>query len=263
MTRVNREPPDFRAFHESIAAELEMVRNRVRNLIRDRHWLTDGEYKETVLRSVIRRHLPISMVIGRGFVIGEHDVSTQIDVLIVDGDAPVLFQEGDLMIVTPDAVRAVIEVKTRLQAGGYADAFNKLGAIAAMCDSPRGGSVWTGLFVFEDDQVDDTVVLKALAGSARVTNGHVQCVASGPSRFVRYWDDATGTLPGITNPFWRSYEIRNLAPSYFVGNLMSNLAGNSRHAHDYAWFPEIGGKEMHKRFQIQVDSDEPEECQRR
>lgn len=32
------------------------------------------------------------------------------------------------------------------------------------------------------------------------------------------------------------------------------------HACEYAWFPEIGGNEMHTRFEIQVDGQEPEEC---
>lgn len=70
--------PDFRSFHRSIVNEMDAMKNRVRHLIQDRHWLTDGEFKETILRSVIRRHLPDSMIIGRGFVVGRNRVSTQI-----------------------------------------------------------------------------------------------------------------------------------------------------------------------------------------
>ena len=191
MARANHEPPDFRAFHQSIAAELASAKNQVRNLIQDRHWLTDGEHKEAVLRSVIRRHLPSSMTMGTGFVVTKDDVSTQIDILIIDGRSPVLFREGDLMIVTPDAVRAVIEVKTELSRTVYKKALKTLGRIKAMCNQFVSDEVWTGLFVYEEGEVNDSTVLKALANSGRTANGRVDCVSCGLNRFVRYWDNYT------------------------------------------------------------------------
>lgn len=258
MARANHQPPDFRAFHKSIAAELKFAKDRVRDLIRDRHWQTDGEHKEAVLRSVIRRHLPNSMIMGTGFVVSEQSVSTQIDILIVHGSLPVLFREGHLMIVTPEAVRAVIEVKTRLETTKYTKTIKKLKRIAVMCDPVRGNRVWTGLFAYENDSLDDAAILKPLACSESGTHGCVHCVTAGADRFVRYWDNDEGTPQPMPNPFWRSYKIRDLAPSYFVGNLMSELVGG--HDNEYAWFPERGGKETYKRFQIQVGSEEPERC---
>ena len=103
---------DFLAYHQSLAAELNAVKDRVRHLIR--HWPTDGSFKESVLRSVLRRHLPESLFIGTGFIVTATDCSTQIDLLIVDKEHPRLFWDGDLIIVTPEAVKAVIEVKTGL-----------------------------------------------------------------------------------------------------------------------------------------------------
>ena len=104
--------PDFLAYHRSLAAELNAVKDRVRYLIR--HWPTDGSFKESILRSVLKRHLPESVFIGTGFIATATDCSKQIDVLIVDKDHPRLFWDGELIIVTPEAVRAVIEVKTGL-----------------------------------------------------------------------------------------------------------------------------------------------------
>jgi hypothetical protein len=103
--------PDFASYHRSVGDELFATKDRIRNLVR--HWPTDGEHTEAALRSVLRRILPPSLVIGRGFVVGPDAASTQADILIVDGAKPTLFRDGDLLIVTPDAVRAVIEVKTR------------------------------------------------------------------------------------------------------------------------------------------------------
>jgi hypothetical protein len=59
--------PDFLAFHRSLCDELKAIKDRVRNLIQ--HWPTDGAFKESALRSVLRRHLPESVYIGTGFVV--------------------------------------------------------------------------------------------------------------------------------------------------------------------------------------------------
>jgi hypothetical protein len=56
-------------YFRSITLELQALKNRVRHFIRDKHWLTDGEWKESVLRAVLRRHLPQSIGVGTGFVI--------------------------------------------------------------------------------------------------------------------------------------------------------------------------------------------------
>ena len=49
----------------SLSNELSSLKNRVRNFIQGEHWLTDGEWKESVLRSFLRRNLPKSVEIGR------------------------------------------------------------------------------------------------------------------------------------------------------------------------------------------------------
>ncbi len=77
------------------------------------HFQTDGEYKEAALRTVLRRHLPLSLIVGRGFVVTPHDSSSQLDLLIVDGSKPTLFRDGDLVFVTPDCVRPLSRSKPR------------------------------------------------------------------------------------------------------------------------------------------------------
>ena len=63
----NRQHPDYAAFHRSVSEELYSVKDRIRNLVS--HWATDGESKEVALRSVLRRHLPASVIVGRGFIV--------------------------------------------------------------------------------------------------------------------------------------------------------------------------------------------------
>lgn|GEM_PF-6627972 len=60
---------NIKAYHESVTDELDAIKNRIRNLVT--HWATDGEWKEAALRSVLRRHLPSSVFVGRGFVMGK------------------------------------------------------------------------------------------------------------------------------------------------------------------------------------------------
>ena len=105
--------PDYTSYHKSLTDELYSIKDRIRNLVK--HWPTDGESKEAVLRSLLRKLLPESVIVGRGFIVASDRSSTQIDVLIVDARKPTLFRDGDLLIVTPDAVLGVIEVKTRLR----------------------------------------------------------------------------------------------------------------------------------------------------
>ena len=49
---------DIKKFYESVTAELMSVKDRVRNLIGNAHWLSDGRYKEAILKTIIGRFLP-------------------------------------------------------------------------------------------------------------------------------------------------------------------------------------------------------------
>ena len=111
---------DFIAYQESITGELRVTKNRVRNLIGQAHWQTDGEHKETILRQVLSAHLPESVRVGKGFICypeqycGHRKASYQIDILITNKNYPTLMKEGDLVLVTAETVEAIIEVKSRL-----------------------------------------------------------------------------------------------------------------------------------------------------
>lgn len=67
--------------YRSVSAELLSLKNRVRNYIEDSHWQTDGEWKESVLRSVLSRHIPETAKIGRGFVISQSYYYSDISIL--------------------------------------------------------------------------------------------------------------------------------------------------------------------------------------
>lgn len=247
----NHHPPYFEAYHRSITEELHSLKNRIRDLAR--HWPTDGEHKEVALRSVLRRHLPETCHVGRGFVVTPNRTSQQIDVLVIDANAPTLFRDGDLFIVTPGAVKAIIEVKTRVRGdAAIRAALQPLAQNASLCHEHwLRPQLWTGLFVYEGGADHESLLIQ-LAHTKRQTGYAVDCIASGRRTFVRHWERLGGC--------WRSYELENLAPSYFIGNLLLSLGGSEMSEADFAWFPIQNGKEPYRRFEIGPDDTAPRAC---
>ena len=177
-------------YFESLTAELDALKNRVRNFIHDRSWLEDGEWKESVLRAFLRRNLPKSAQVGRGHVITESEISKQIDILIYDSTKPLLFQDGDLVFAPPDAVLGVIEVKTSLNSASFKEAVEFLSAQSELIRSRSTFCRVFGLFSYEDRTrgINDTlaIIKKAVNGQgSRIIN----LICLGQSKFIRYWNE--------------------------------------------------------------------------
>jgi len=60
--------PNRNRYLASLSAELRAQATRVRDLIGDRHWLSDGHHKEYLLKDMLARHVPSSVAVSRGFV---------------------------------------------------------------------------------------------------------------------------------------------------------------------------------------------------
>ena len=60
---------DTKKYFESLSLECDALKDRVKNFIADSHWLTDGEWKESVLRSMIKRSISSTVGVGRGFIV--------------------------------------------------------------------------------------------------------------------------------------------------------------------------------------------------
>ena len=93
---------------------------RLDYLIGRDHWLSVGNYKEELLRSLIKNLLPKRYEVSTGFILslnenGEQLKSKQQDIIIWDSnDFSAIFRDGDFVILPPEACRAVIEVKSTL-----------------------------------------------------------------------------------------------------------------------------------------------------
>jgi hypothetical protein len=118
-------------FGESLTSKVDLLGR----LIGDSHYPSLGQYKERLLADAIRGFLPRTVEVGTGFVMFPHAdmdppaggqfhdplnnsafaMSRQCDILIYDvAKYPAIFRDRDFVVIRPEAVRAVIEVKGSL-----------------------------------------------------------------------------------------------------------------------------------------------------
>lgn len=251
---------DFLKYHKSIAAEMLAVKDRVRHLIGDRHWLTDGEHKEAILRRVLRNHAAQSLEIGRGFVCARDETSRQIDVLVAFRNKPALFRDGETLLVTPDAVSAVVEVKSQLSGAEFDEALEKVADDIQVIRAAGNTACVAGLFVFESLR-HNSAHRRILSSVQRACRGEadriVNWIAAGPDLFVRFWADAAAVNGDVGQPVWHSYHLTDLSHAYFISNVVWDACPNLDRRMHYAWFPVEGGKELHRQSYIGLNDDTP------
>lgn len=229
-------------YHQNTTRELIALKDNVRNLIE--HWGEDGRYKEAVLKNMIQRFLPEKYIIATGFVIkptnarGEHKPSKQIDLLIYDNESPVIFKEGDFVILTPDGVRAIIEVKANLQNQNVTQVVNQANANGKFIfdgKEDKSQLFFNGIFSFESAGLNTDLfarqITEANALSERNRNYKkfkVNHISLNENWFVKYWPDED--LPHSV------YDIQNLSFSFFISNLIDFLASSSVRKNNFIWF---------------------------
>ena len=113
----------------SFAAKIDLLSTILQNA----HYPSIGKYKENLLIKTIKEYLPEKYKVATGFVLFVHEatenrklqtgfdplnmgsycVSKQCDILIYDASTiPVVFKDDDFVILRPESVKAVIEVKS-------------------------------------------------------------------------------------------------------------------------------------------------------
>ncbi len=262
-------PGNARLFQESITRELTVVKDRVRNLIGNAHWGEEGRFKEAVLKNILRQFLPKNLSVGTGFILkatGENDndnvLSAQLDIIVYDNTLPVLFSEGDFVITTLQNVRAIIEVKSRLNVTTLRDAIQQFEeSISSFSNQinrpffnvagrprpiPNKRRVFTGIFAFEfDGNINSPIIDTSLIDSARIVNH----ISLGQDYFIKFWKqaDANKLAKAVQcqSDFYNVYELYDLSFSYFISNLIDITSGG---LNDRYWFsfPIEGTKEMQR-----------------
>lgn len=142
------------AYLSSWADELRARADRVRQLIGDAHWPSDGHHKEAILHEFLSRYLYAGACVSNGFVrspAAEQNCSPEIDVLVSDSRRhPPLFSEGSLQIVSPSGVIGHISVKTNFARKELLSAvLNVARTQRTICKYANPRDVWRGIFFFE------------------------------------------------------------------------------------------------------------------
>lgn len=254
---------NHREFQESITRELDLIKDRVRNLIAGRHWGEEGRYKEAVLKSVIRRFLPQNISIGTGFVVNSennHLVSRQLDIILYDNTLPLLFSEGDFIITTEVNVRAIIEVKSRVSVhslseiiGHFNEGIEMLPRVLRRGEilprngyRPRSFKTFLGIFAYDfDGNTNSQNIDNALAGHRPLINHF----SLGTDFFIRKWRKHEGRelVPQVDTDvdFYNLYQLNYLSHSYFISNLIHIVSGGLTDRSSFS-FPIEGTKEVHR-----------------
>lgn len=258
--------PNSLRFQRSITQELEVVKNRVRDLIGSANWPEEGRYKESILIEAINTQLPQQISTGTGFIVRkdenseDFDISKQHDIILYDNRMPVLLRYGDFIVTTPRNVMGVIEVKSNLSPSKFREVFKKLeDSLEKILDNFN--KKFIGVFSY-DFLNKTTQNLFNIENQPNITNtlkkskGIINHISLGEKYFVRFWEQHQGTnLDPVVNSdtdFYNIYKLDNLSYSYFISNVLHRTCENldDRYWHS---FPIIDTKESHRLKTIKIN----------
>ncbi len=225
--------PDEGRYLQSLGLELQAQSTRVRDLIGPVHWLTDGAYKEALLRDLLVRQLPSGIRCVRGFVTtGDGRASTEQDILILDthSSAP-LFQTADFAICFPEAVLAAISVKTKLGRSEICNAVEGLSSLHEVCRD-----IWTAVFFFDDESSppQPPTIYQAISDSLHLHQPNRRPVDSPPGRIG---PDLICTMTSLTfvsdyaESRIRGFSCNGRAPAVLLAQLLAHI-DSSRPIHN-------------------------------
>ncbi len=104
-----------------------------------KHAPSIGFGNEEILRNFLKTHIPDRFAVGTGFIyLDNNNVSRQCDLLIYDkvNYAP-FFKEGDFIIIHPEAVATVVEVKTTLSKKELYDSIENIRSVKEVAQKAR------------------------------------------------------------------------------------------------------------------------------
>ncbi len=123
-----------------------------------RHSGTAGSFREELLRGFLRKVVPGKFRVSTGFI---EDCARQLDIIVWDAInyAP-LFRENEVVVVPRDSVRAIVEVKTKLNTNALDEALEIL--FEATARHPQVVPIFQGIFAFEQGYRSDMAIAQRI-----------------------------------------------------------------------------------------------------
>lgn len=233
---------------KSITGELNIQKEYFK-LSGPNHRLTSGEWKETVLKKIISRHLPQNIGISSGFISFGETTSTQIDILLYDLNIPILFKDDEkkVVIVPPDSVKGIIEVKTALNLNDIEESIIKLYDNVQKTRNFRiTDEIFAGIFAYETNiKASEENLLKILHLLLKYSyvSGYVSNInhlSLGKNIFIKFWYENPLDNRDKVYYYWHAYELQEKAPAYFVMNTVVEVSGYSNNQNSNFLFPKDG-----------------------
>ena len=221
-------------YQQSISAEFNAIKDRVRFFIEDNHWGEDGHYKEVILINYLRKILPESVGVGTGFVKNNDGLLTnQIDIIIYNRNYPKLFSEGDFVILMPESVLGIVEVKSKANHSSFTKRRkNKNGIIenSTIDKCHRNGEIigkndiFNGIFSYETDyKFSSNFKQINLYKQLKEKFGRINHICFNQNYFMRYRIE--GNPNDRLNDSRKSYRFYNLSSSKIFGDSHQNNKG--------------------------------------
>lgn len=144
-------------YFESLAKELDSKVGRINSLVNN-HPGEKGNYHEYVLKDFIMKFLPKRYSVKTGFIyVDDKHISPQIDLMIIDENKTPNFiaQYDDFVVVYPEAVCCVIEVKTFLNKKEFkasTDLIQKVKELS-IYNNPAGEVIGAMIFSFNSEDL--------------------------------------------------------------------------------------------------------------
>lgn len=216
---------NYLSYHKSITTEFKAVQDRIRYFIGDAHWGEDGRFKELLLMNHLKKVLPSNVSVGTGFVRNGREITSQIDLIIYDNSIPTIFSEGDFVIVLPESVYGIIEIKSTINADQkFVNAINKANNNGTIIEK----KIFNGIFGYENtirfsEEHDFANGVK----QALINNkGYLNHISFGSDILMKYWEEGNPIENDGIHCF-SFYKLTDISFGYFISNLIEFIHLNS------------------------------------
>ncbi|WP_214777996.1 DUF6602 domain-containing protein [Exiguobacterium sp. s22] len=238
-------------YQETISQEFKAYQNKVRNLIGKKHYGADGNYKEIILINFLKKIVPLNLSVGTGFVksstidnLNNNAISTQIDVIIYNNSYPVYFKEGDFVIVPPESVKGVIEVKTSQTISVLANTINKSNSIQKIISH----EIFNGIFVYDtkSDFYSPTEKLESSMKLSLKSNSSVNHIVINENKSFAQ----NGIFIKKSDDIYSCYDLGNISVGYFFSNLLEYVSDKVAPSMKSHMYPIMNGKTSKMIWQV-------------
>ena len=115
-------------YYKRIQDKLLIQKEMIDALLKSQNQKVRSDYYEAIIRDLVRESVPKAFSVARGIILNkEGQNSEECDLILYESATfDTWFQSGEIVVVCPEAARAVIEVKRTLNHRNMADAITNL-----------------------------------------------------------------------------------------------------------------------------------------